>query len=90
VTDPIERIFGILDGYRRGLLSTNYLHGCPIGNLALELANVAHADIDLKIGGKMRTHYVPNGQIGDANTIENTILCFELNRRSSLARTQSY
>ena len=39
VTDPIERIFGILDGYRRGLLMTSYQHGCPIGNLALELAD---------------------------------------------------
>jgi TetR/AcrR family transcriptional regulator, transcriptional repressor for nem operon len=39
VTDPIERIFGILDGYRHGLLVTNYQHGCPIGNLALELAD---------------------------------------------------
>jgi TetR/AcrR family transcriptional regulator, transcriptional repressor for nem operon len=39
VSDPVERIFGILDGYRRGLLITNYQHGCPIGNLALELAN---------------------------------------------------
>jgi TetR/AcrR family transcriptional repressor of nem operon len=39
VSDPIERIFGILDGYRRGLLITNYQHGCPIGNLALEVAD---------------------------------------------------
>ena len=39
VSDPIERIFGILDAYRRGLLMTNYQHGCPIGNLALELAD---------------------------------------------------
>jgi TetR/AcrR family transcriptional regulator, transcriptional repressor for nem operon len=39
VTDPIERIFGILDGYRRGLLMTGFQHGCPIGNLALELAD---------------------------------------------------
>ena len=39
VSDPIERIFGILDGYRRGLLMTNYQHGCPIGNLSLELAD---------------------------------------------------
>ena len=39
VTDPIERIFGILDAYRRGLLMTSYQHGCPIGNLALELAD---------------------------------------------------
>jgi AcrR family transcriptional regulator len=39
VTDPIERIFGILDGYRQGLLATDFRHGCPIGNLALELAD---------------------------------------------------
>jgi AcrR family transcriptional regulator len=39
VTDPIERIFGILDGYRRGLLLTSFQHGCPIGNLTLELAD---------------------------------------------------
>jgi TetR/AcrR family transcriptional repressor of nem operon len=39
VSDPIERIFGVLDGYRRGLLVTNFQHGCPIGNLALELAD---------------------------------------------------
>ena len=39
--------------------------------------NVAHAEIELKTGGKMRTHYDPMGHIGDPNTIENTILCFE-------------
>ncbi len=39
VSDPIERVFGILDGYRRGLLATSFQHGCPIGNLALELAD---------------------------------------------------
>jgi AcrR family transcriptional regulator len=39
VSDPIERIFGILDGYRQGLLATNFHRGCPIGNLALELAD---------------------------------------------------
>src|ERR1041384_7762000 len=39
VRDPIERIFGILDGYRKQLLATKYQHGCPIGNLALEVAN---------------------------------------------------
>jgi AcrR family transcriptional regulator len=38
VSDPIERIYGILDGYRRLLEATDYLRGCPIGNLALELA----------------------------------------------------
>jgi AcrR family transcriptional regulator len=39
VSDPIERIFGILDGYRQGLRSTEFHRGCPIGNLALELAD---------------------------------------------------
>ncbi len=39
VSDPIERIFGILAGYRRALEMTNCEYGCPIGNLALELAN---------------------------------------------------
>jgi uncharacterized protein YndB with AHSA1/START domain len=42
--------------------------------------NVAHADIELKLGGKMRTHYNPAGQIGDPNTIENIILSFEPRR----------
>lgn len=36
--DPVERIFAILDGYREGLLATDFTHGCPIGNLALEVA----------------------------------------------------
>ena len=35
VQDPIERIFGILDGYRRHLEAAKYTYGCPIGNLAL-------------------------------------------------------
>jgi AcrR family transcriptional regulator len=39
VRDPIERIFGILDGYRRHLLAAKYEFGCPIGNLALEMTN---------------------------------------------------
>jgi AcrR family transcriptional regulator len=39
VSDPIERIFGILDGYRKQLSATKFQFGCPIGNLALELTN---------------------------------------------------
>jgi TetR/AcrR family transcriptional regulator, transcriptional repressor for nem operon len=39
VSDPIERIFAVLDGYRRMLLATGCSKGCPIGNLALELAD---------------------------------------------------
>lgn len=37
LSDPIERVFGVLDGYRQMLLMTNYQWGCPIGNLALEV-----------------------------------------------------
>lgn len=37
IDDPIERIFGLLDGYRQMLRMTEFGHGCPIGNLAIEL-----------------------------------------------------
>lgn len=37
VTDPIERVFALLQGYRRHLTSTDCQYGCPIGYLALEL-----------------------------------------------------
>lgn len=39
VDDPIERVFGILEGYRRMLVATGCSLGCPIGNLALELSD---------------------------------------------------
>lgn len=38
IDDPIERVFGLLDGYRQMLGMTGFAHGCPIGNLAIELA----------------------------------------------------
>jgi uncharacterized protein YndB with AHSA1/START domain len=50
--------------------------------------NVAHADIDLRVGGKMLTHYDPDGQIGDPNTIENTILCFDPERMVAIRATK--
>ncbi|MBL9118654.1 MAG: TetR/AcrR family transcriptional regulator [Phycisphaerae bacterium] len=37
VDDPIERIFKLLDQYRQMLQMTEFSHGCPIGNLAIEL-----------------------------------------------------
>jgi AcrR family transcriptional regulator len=37
VEDPIERIFALLAAYRRMLVSTECVYGCPIGSLALEL-----------------------------------------------------
>jgi AcrR family transcriptional regulator len=39
IDDPIERIFGLLDGYRQMLQFTEFSMGCPIGNLALELSD---------------------------------------------------
>jgi TetR/AcrR family transcriptional regulator, transcriptional repressor for nem operon len=38
IEDPVERIFGILDFYRKNLLSTGCTYGCPIGRLALEIS----------------------------------------------------
>ncbi len=37
VEDPVERVFGILEFYRRNLLATGCTYGCPIGRLALEI-----------------------------------------------------
>src|SRR5579871_3116798 len=37
IADPVERIFGILEFYRRNLLATGCTYGCPIGRLALEI-----------------------------------------------------
>ncbi len=45
---------------------------------------VAHSEIDLRVGGLMRTHYDPKGEIGDAQTIENRILSFEPGRMLSI------
>jgi TetR/AcrR family transcriptional regulator, transcriptional repressor for nem operon len=35
--DPIDRIFAILSGYRRRVISTEFRYGCPLGRLALEI-----------------------------------------------------
>ncbi|MBK8178817.1 MAG: TetR/AcrR family transcriptional regulator [Planctomycetes bacterium] len=35
--DPIERVFGLMAGYRSMLEMTEFRHGCPIGNLVLEV-----------------------------------------------------
>lgn len=37
--DPIERVFSLLGQYRQGLLMMDFKMGCPIGNLALEVAD---------------------------------------------------
>lgn len=37
VTDPIERVFALLDRYRMLIVQTGCTYGCPIGSIALEL-----------------------------------------------------
>lgn len=38
-SDPIERIFALLEQYRKGMLRHGCRMGCPIGNLALEVSD---------------------------------------------------
>lgn len=37
VPDPIERVFALLESYRKRLEVTDCTYGCPIGSIALEL-----------------------------------------------------
>jgi uncharacterized protein YndB with AHSA1/START domain len=50
---------------------------------------VAHAEVDLKIGGKMRTNYNKDGAVDDAESIENTILSFDPPRMLSIQATKA-
>lgn len=43
-----------------------------------------HVDVDLRVGGLMRTNYKAEGRLGDADTIENAILSFEPQRMISI------
>jgi len=43
-----------------------------------------HADIDFRIGGKMRTNYSPDGSLDDPGTIENTVLSYDPYRMISI------
>jgi TetR/AcrR family transcriptional regulator, transcriptional repressor for nem operon len=36
-SDPIERLFALLDGYRERLQDTDCRYGCPLGRLAFEI-----------------------------------------------------
>ena len=44
-------------------------------------------DIDFKVGGKWRANYNKDGKLGDATTIENTILCYDPKRMIALKAT---
>jgi AcrR family transcriptional regulator len=37
VSDPVERVFALLERYRQGIVMTKCTYGCPIGSLALEI-----------------------------------------------------
>src|SRR5205085_9555733 len=50
----------------------------------MESWQVAHAEVDLKVGGMFRTHYSAAGVIGDPNTIENQVIAFDPNRFYSI------
>lgn len=42
-----------------------------------KLWGVAHCDVDLRVGGLIRTHYKADGVLGDEGTIYNQVLAFE-------------
>lgn len=55
----------------------------------LESWMAAHAEIELKLGGKMKTQYDPKGKTDDASAIENTILSYEPMRMLSFKVTKA-
>ncbi len=50
--------------------------------------NVAHAEVDLRNGGKIRTTYSKTATLGDESTIENTILSYDPKRMISFRVTR--
>lgn len=44
VADPIDRVFALLQRYRKLLVSSDCTYGCPIGSIALELHDPDPAD----------------------------------------------
>lgn len=45
------------------------------------------ADIDFRVGGKWRANYNKDGELGDATTIENTVLSYDPKRMLSIKAT---
>ena len=50
---------------------------------------VAHADVDMRVGGKMRAHYDPQGVLGDPGTIVNEVMAFEPERMAAIRVAQA-
>ena len=49
----------------------------------------AQAEVDLAIGGEIRSHYDANGKLGDAETIVNEILAYEPQRMLAIRIKQA-
>ncbi len=79
----------------RGLIHEGLVNG-PLNQVwaayttkaGLESWMVAHAEIDMKIGGLLKTQYDPKGTTDDATAIANTILSFEPMRMVSFRVTK--
>jgi TetR/AcrR family transcriptional regulator, transcriptional repressor for nem operon len=52
-SDPLQRIFAVLAGYREKLVQTGCTYGCPLGRLALEI-DPARKKVFEKIAANMR------------------------------------
>lgn len=55
----------------------------------VQRTGVAQAEVDLRIGGEIRTHYRPDGRLGDAEGIVNEILAFEPKRMLAIRVKQA-
>jgi uncharacterized protein YndB with AHSA1/START domain len=49
----------------------------------------AKAEVDLRVGGEIRSHYDPNGVLGDAETIVNEILTYDPERMLAIRIKQA-
>lgn len=45
-------------------------------------------DVELKVGGLIRSTYQPDGELGDASTIENTIIAFDPGRMLAMRNSK--
>jgi len=50
---------------------------------------VAHAEVDLRVGGAIRSHYDAKGALGDSETIVNEILAYEPQRMLAIRIKQA-
>ncbi len=50
---------------------------------------VPHAEVDLRVGGLVRTNHDPEGAIGDSKTVTNRIIAIEPRRMFSLLVTEA-